>query len=63
MRAASIERFRENRIGLLAVDSKVTVIVEPERNQDKNIKWMTRKLWRWERKALKGESYGRKPKQ
>lgn len=49
MRSKTISRFRKMGIGLLGVDDEVNVIVEPQCDSNKDIKWMTRKLWRWQK--------------
>jgi len=52
MRKQTVDRFRQQGIGLLAVDDNIEVVVEAVENTTKSIKWMTRKLWRWQRKVL-----------
>lgn len=54
MRLKTIRRFRQEGIGLLGVSGKVKVIVKPKYEGNKNIKWMTSKMWRWQRKGEAG---------
>ena len=49
MRPKSLAQFTDSGIGLLGIDTKVTEIISPNSDFRKDISWMKKKMWRWER--------------